>query len=87
MTGPFSQSFVPQGQAEKPPAPEIQRVRVRLNSMADCRMEMAKIYREARSKKIDVTDASRLVNILSLISRAISEGDLETRLAALEARG
>ncbi len=50
-------------------------------------MEMAKIYREARSKKIDVTDASRLVNILSLISRAISEGDLETRLAALEARG
>jgi hypothetical protein len=50
-------------------------------------MEMAKIYREARSKKIDVTDASRLVNILSLISRAISEGDLEARLEALEARG
>ena len=48
---------------------------------------MATIFRECRSGVLDVSDGSRLVNMLSLIGRTISESELEKRLAKLESLG
>ncbi|WP_197411345.1 MULTISPECIES: hypothetical protein [unclassified Sphingopyxis] len=48
--------------------------------------EIQRVYREARSNVLDTGDASKLAHILSMIARIHETTDLETRLAALEAR-
>ncbi|MDR6857235.1 hypothetical protein [Variovorax guangxiensis] len=65
------------------PAPPV-RVRARLQTIDDVKRELAKVYREARAKKIDTQDASRLANLLFILSRLIEGSDLEARLDALE---
>lgn len=60
------------------------RVRVKLETITDARKEMSKLYREARSGKLDISDASKLTNILMLIGRMIESSDLERRVAVLE---
>jgi hypothetical protein len=62
------------------------RVRVKLDTVTDARKEMAKLYREARAGKIDVSEASKLAHILMLIGRMIEGSDFERRLEALETR-
>jgi len=49
--------------------------------------ELAKLYREARAGKIETADASRLANMLSILSRILSDSELEARIEALEAKG
>ncbi|MBB4020029.1 hypothetical protein GGR16_005091 [Chelatococcus caeni] len=66
--------------------PGERRVRAKLDTIADVRREMAKLYRMARSETLDVQDAARLANILMLIGRLIEGGELEKRLEALEGR-
>lgn len=66
--------------------PIERRVRARLDTLADVRREMAKLYRMARAETLDVQDAARLANILMLIGRLIEGGEFEKRLEALEAR-
>jgi hypothetical protein len=61
------------------PTPQI-----KLASIEDCRREMARVYRDARSAKTDTADASRLVYILTSIAKMIEIGQLEQRLIALE---
>lgn len=61
--------------------------RARLQSVNDVSTQLARLYREARAGLIDVGDASRLANILSILGRMIGDSDLETRLEALEAKG
>lgn len=56
--------------------------------LADCRSirsELGRVYRQARSGEIDTTTATRLAYILDLMSRMIERGELEDRIAALEA--
>lgn len=60
-------------------------MRAKLDSVTDARKEMVKLYREARARKIDLQDASRLANILMLIGRIIEGSDFERRQEALEA--
>ena len=46
--------------------------------------ELAKLYREARSNIVNVSDASKLANILSTIGRIMADSDLEARIETLE---
>ena len=63
------------------PAPQI-----KLATIEDCRREMARVYRDARTAKIDTSEASRLVYMLSQIGKLIETGQLEQRLIELEQR-
>ena len=58
--------------------------RINLSTSEDIRREMAKVYREARSKKMLATEASKLVYILTQILKATEVYLLEERLAELE---
>lgn len=66
------------------PPVKTRRSRVRLDSVSDTRREAARVYRKAVSGDLKVEDASRLVNMLSIIGRMVSDGDFEKRLEALE---
>lgn len=61
------------------PTPQL-----KLATIEDCRREMARVYRDARSAKTDTADASRLVYMLTSIAKMIEIGQLERRLIALE---
>lgn len=73
------------GTAEEP-APSVRTVRAKLKSIGDVAHELAKLYREARSGRLDVADASRLANMLYILSRILETSELEKRVDALEAR-
>lgn len=60
------------------PLPPMQRKA--LSKVEHCRAELAAVYREARAGKLDIADASRLANILSILSRMIEGGELEKQL-------
>ena len=69
--------------AARSPLPPIRRKA--LSKTEHCRAELAAVYREARAGRLDVAKASRLANMLSILSRMIEGSDLETRMEALEA--
>ena len=60
------------------------RLRLKLNSIDDVKAEMARLYREGKAGTRDVSDVSRLANVLALLARMIEGSDLERRIAALE---
>ena len=74
----------PSTQSETPDTPRPVQVRVKLNTVADVQRELSKLYRLARAKKLDVSEASKLSNILVMIARIMETGDLEARIEALE---
>lgn len=47
-------------------------------------MEMARLYRDARSGRVEVGDATKLAYILSQLATLLRIDDLEQRTAALE---
>ena len=61
------------------PTPQL-----KLATIDDCRREMARVYREARTASIDMADASRLVYMLTSIAKMIELGQLEQRITQLE---
>lgn len=71
----------PQGEsATRSPLPLNNMQRKALSKVEHCREELARVYREARAGKLDIADASRLANILSILSRMIEGGELEKQL-------
>ena len=60
--------------------------KIDLATAVDVRREMAKVYREMKSGKLDTQDGSRLVYVLDRIGRMIEVSEIERRLAALEER-
>ena len=56
----------------------------RLRTLDDVRVELARIYREARAKKLDLTDAKGLAYLLSVLTGLVKDTDIERRIAALE---
>jgi hypothetical protein len=60
--------------------------RLNLSTSEDVRREMAKVYREARSRQIEPSEATKLVFILTQILRAHEQVVLEERISALEQR-
>lgn len=61
------------------PTPQL-----KLATVDDCRREMARVYREAKTAKLDMADASRLVYMLTSIAKMIELGQLEQRITELE---
>ena len=47
---------------------------LKLATLEDCRREMARVYRDARSGVTDTQDASRLVYILTSIAKMLAIG-------------
>jgi hypothetical protein len=60
------------------------RLRLKLSTVGDVRAELARVYRGAKVGNIPIGDASRLANILLILTRCIESGDFENRLVALE---
>ena len=61
--------------------------RAKLQTVSDVSHELGRLYRGARSGKIDVADASRLANLLSILARILGDSEIEKRIEALEQRG
>ena len=74
----------PSDHDENDDTPHPLKVRVKLNTVGDVQRELAKLYRLARSKQMDVADASKLANILLMLARLMEGSSLEARLEALE---
>ena len=62
------------------PAPS----KIKLNELEDVRREMARVYREARSGKMDASEAGRFAYILTGIGKLIEATEIEKRLAQME---
>lgn len=73
--------------APPPPAEKKAYARAKLTNATEVGRELAKLYREARSGRIKVEDASRLANMLSILARILSDSELEQRIEILEQRG
>jgi hypothetical protein len=61
------------------------RLRLPLNTIDDCKRQIACVYRLARTRSLEIAEASKLVNMLYVLARLISESELEGRIARLEA--
>jgi hypothetical protein len=68
-----------QGKKGAPP-----RIRCRLRTIDDAKAELARLYREAKSGRRPIADASKLCNMLFILVRMIEGSDLERRLERLE---
>lgn len=68
---------------ELSPAPARDR-RLPLKTCDHVRAEMARIYRSAKFGELPLDAATRLIYILSAISKIISDSDIERRITALE---
>lgn len=84
MTDAVSGEFLPAnrdstgGKVDSPP-PKID-----LRNAEAMRREMAAVYREMRSGKIDVQDGTRLVYVLNMLRQAYETDVLQKRLEKLE---
>lgn len=64
--------------------------RAKLTNTREVAAQAARLFREARAGLIDVSDASRLANILAIVGRLLSDAEVEAlsaRLDAIERRG
>jgi hypothetical protein len=71
-------------EASAPPPQQAPRLRLPLATASDVRRELARLYRDGKAGLRDVSDVSRLANVLSVLGRLIETSDLEERLLALE---
>ncbi len=67
-----------------PPPPRHQKGSIALTKMHHIRAELATLYREAKTGKRDIGDATKLTYILREIGRVIEGSDLEQRIEQLE---
>jgi hypothetical protein len=72
------------GQVEDLPQQKGQRYRCKLDTLADVKREMAKVYRESRSETIDVQVATKQIWMLQALGKLIVDSEIEQRLEALE---
>jgi len=68
------------------PTPRAVAAKIDLQTLDDVRREMGKLYREARTGKIDTRDATRLAYILGEMVKLFAVREIETRVKALEAQ-
>jgi len=75
------------------PAPAVsppgvaKRLRLPLKTMDDVKGELARLYREGKAGQRDISDVSKLANVLSIIGRLIEGVELAARVEALEESG
>jgi len=68
------------------PTPRAVAAKIDLQTLDDVRREMGKLYREARTRKMDTRDATRLAYILGEMVKLFAVREIETRVKALEAQ-
>ena len=66
------------------PTPRAPVAKIDLHTLDDVRREMGKLYREARSGRIDTRDATRLAYILGELVKVFAVRELEARVKVLE---
>ena len=74
------------GKVKNLPSTNGARYRCKLNTLADVKAEMAKVYRESRSEVIDPVTGTKLVWMLQAVQKAIEGSDLEKRIEVLEGK-
>lgn len=67
-----------------PPTPAKREKFIPLATLNDVKMELARLYRQAKAGKVETSDASRLGFILNTLSRVIVDAELEARIQQLE---
>jgi len=67
-------------------SPPRQKGSIALTKMSHIRTELASLYREARTGKIDLSDATKLTFMLQVLGKIIEGGELEQRIEALEGK-
>ena len=67
-----------------PDAPTPTRKRTKLGNIREIRMELARVYRQAKAGQIDTSMATRLAYMLDLMARMIERAELEERIERLE---
>lgn len=55
-----------------------------LNTLARVREELAKLYRDARTGRVKVGDASKLAHVLQILAKLIEGSALEWKMRELE---
>lgn len=83
MTGEEKTPLTIDGTTGKPdPSPP----KIKLSNLEDVRREMATIYREARTGKLDISAAGRLAYILTGVGKLVEIEQVEKRLIEIEKR-
>ncbi len=72
------------GAVSEYPPQKAARYRAKLDSLADVKREMAKVYRENRSGLSDTQDATKQIWMLQAIGKIIVDSELEQRIERLE---
>ena len=72
------------GEIDTLPPSKDRRYRCKLDTLADVKAEMAKVYRESRSSIIDPVTGTKFIWMLSAVQKAIEGSDLEKRIEILE---
>ena len=57
---------------------------IKLKTADDVRLEMGKVYRDMKGKRIDMADGTKLVYVLSAIGKVIELVEIEKRIELLE---
>jgi len=58
--------------------------RIDLKTIDDVRVEMARVYRDMRARRIDTAEGTKLAYVLSQLGKLIESCEIEQRLEALE---
>ena len=62
------------------PSPPV----IHLKTADDVRLEIAKVYRDMRQGRVEMSDGTKLAYVLTQLIKAIETGIIEARMEALE---
>jgi hypothetical protein len=66
------------------PEPSPPRLRVKLKTVDDVALELARLYKDGKSGQRNMADVSKLAYCLNLLAGLLQPGQLDARLANLE---
>jgi hypothetical protein len=58
--------------------------RIRLATVEDVRVELARVYRDMRAGKVSMPDGTKLAYVLAMLAKVTDQSILEARLIELE---
>jgi len=58
--------------------------RVRLSTVDDVRVELARVYRDMRGRRISMADGTKLAYVLAMLAKVTDQSVLEARLLEME---
>jgi hypothetical protein len=71
-------------EAEEVTTPSLRTRRTRLGTVDDVRLELARVYRDMRNRRISMADGTKLAYVLGLLAKVTETSLLEQRLFELE---